>query len=182
MFMKRYFIYALLFLISQLLLSCTLTIKPAATKSAKAFYESFFVEDGTQYFIKPIEYKAKDNKDKLFVDFTFKYKDELKDSAVVNFSIENEYIIKLVDNVTFTNEASMVALSDISLLFNEKKDKKFISRFSGKCSTKEMIDLFNDSAIKVNITANNSSMQFTPDKSSQKIIRSLNNNLYILFK
>ena len=182
--MKKYFIYTLLLLVSQLISSCALTIKPAATKSAKAFYESFFVgEDGTQYFIKPIEFKAEGNGDKLFVDFTFRYKEELKDSAVINFSIENENIIKSVDSITFTNDASStVTLGDISLLFNEKKDKNFISRFSAKCSTKEMIDLFNNSAIKIKINANNSTVLFFADKNSQKVIRSLNDNLYVLFK
>ena len=181
--MKRYFIYTLLFLISQLVLGCALTIKPAASKSAKSFYESFFVgEDGTQYFIKPLEFSAEGNQDKLFVDFTFRYKDELKDSGVVNVSIERGHIIKSLDDIIFTNTNSTVVLEDISLLFNEKKGQKFISRFSAKCSTKEMVDLFNDSNIKIEVKESDSSLSFFPNKNSQKAIRSLNDNLYILFK
>ena len=181
--MKKNFTCTLLLLASLLISSCALTIKPAATKSAKSYYESFFVgEGGTQYFIKPIEFKSENSQNKLFFDLTFRYKNELKDSATINFSIESDYIVKEVNDIAFTNATSTVFSDGISLLFNEKKGQKFTSRFSAQCSTKEIIDLFNDSAIKININTNNTSLSFLPDKNAQKIIRSLNNNLYILFR
>ena len=181
--MKTKVFYFPFIFISLFVSNCALTVKPAATKSAKTYYESFFVgEAGTQYFIKPIEFYDEDGHDKLFVDFTFRYKNEVKDSAVINLSIHGEVVIKSVNGITLTNAVSSISLSDISLLFNDKKDKKMISRFSAKCSTKEMIDIFDNSGVNVTINTVNSSKLFLPSKKSHKIIRSLNDNLYILFR
>ena len=181
--MEKRFIYVLFLFISLFVSSCALTVKPAATKSAKAYYESFFVgEFGTQYFIKPIEFNAENGNENLFVDFTFRYKNELKDSTIINFSIEGEDVIRSVSEIIFTNAVSSVLVKNISLLFNEKKDKKLISRFSAKCSTQEMVDIFDDPGVSVTINTNNSSNPFLSSKKSQKTIRSLRDNLYILFR
>ena len=178
--MRKYFICILLPAILLMISSCALTVKPASTKSAKAYYESFFVgENGTQYFIKPIELDSEIDDAKMLIDFTFRYKNEIKDSSVINFSIIGTNIIRSVDNIVFTN---IVSLNDISLLFNEKKGDKFISRFSVKCSTKEMIDIFNHSDMKINVTTNNTITLFLSHKKTQKIIRSLNDNLFVLFR
>ena len=181
--MKKSFIYVTFLIISLFVSNCALTVKPAATKSAKAYYESFYVgETGTQYFIKPIVFNAEKGNDKLLVDFTFRYKNELRDSAVINLSIEGDNIIKSVNGINFTNTVSSVSLNSFFLLFNEKKDKKLISRFSAKCSTREMIDIFDDPGLRITINTDNSSATFIPPKKSNKIIRSLNDNLFIIFK
>ena len=182
-FMKKYLIYALFPAVLLMISSCALIVKPASTKSAKSYYDSFFVgEDGTQYFIKPIKFDSENGAAKLFVDFTFRYRNEIKDSTIINFSVESDYIIKSVDNITFTNAVSALSLNNcISLLFNEKKGDKFISRFSVKCSTKETVDIFNDYHVRINVSTGNSSTLFLSNKKTQKIIHSLNNNLFVLF-
>jgi len=182
--MKRNFSLILISLMALVMISgCALTIKPAATKSGKAYYESFFTEEGTMYFIKPIEFEGTDKKDKLFADFTFRHQTELPDTAIVNLSIESTDILKKADRITFSNSSSEVSLEDISLLFNERKDKKFISRFSAKCPTNKLIAIIGDPSIQIKITKEDSpsAVVFLPNKGSQKKIRTLNNNLFILF-
>ena len=157
--------------------------KPSASKSAKSFYESFFVgEDGTQYFIKPVSFDATDKNSELQVDFTFRYKNEIKDSATINISLISNSIVKEVNNISIKNLHHNVDLRDISLLYNEKKKDKFISRFTSKCSTQELFDIFADADIKIDIDRKDAvSFYITPNK-TQKAIRSLNDNLLILFR
>ena len=182
--MKRLFTIILLSLSVLVITSgCALTIKPAATKSGKAYYESFLTEEGTMYFIKPIKFESSDKSNELFVDFTFKPQTESPDTAAINLSIKGDDILKTIDRITFSNSGSEVSLEDITLLFNEKKDKKITSRFSAKCPTSKLIPIMGDSNIQIKITKKDSSsaILFLPNKSSQKTIRTLNENLYILF-
>ena len=86
---KPIFILSLL-LIATVFLSGCFGIKPEKSGASGKLYETFFVGDeGTQYFIKDIKFSSNLNSDQTWTDITFRYKNELKDSATINFSFLN---------------------------------------------------------------------------------------------
>lgn len=173
----------LLLIMSSLTITSCFSVKPSSTKSAKNYFESFFVGDeGTQYFLKPLEFNSKGSKGELNIDFTFRYKNQVKDSVIVNYSITGENMIKALNEAYFQNSNASFHLNNIELLFNEKKDDKFMSRFTSKCSMADLIQLFQDENITMTLTdENNQSYIFSPSKSTKKAIKSINDNLFVIF-
>lgn len=170
------------------LLSCIFCLsscfgtKSGATKSAVTYYETFFVGEGKiQYYIKPLAFKSEEKKsENLEVDFTFQYKDELKDSVVVNFSLISESIYKTLDSVVIENDKGVAVLHSVSLMFNRPKGD-IISRFTAKCSQQELADIVNSKNVMIVVTNNGVKKVFTPAKKTVKILKSLDENLFILF-
>src|SRR5690606_7037547 len=93
---KHFFKNIPVFCMLLLLLSSCFSVKPGTSRSARNLYQNFFIgEEGSQYFIKPIAFEN-DEKEKLQLDITFRYKDEVKDSATVNFSIVTKELNKTI--------------------------------------------------------------------------------------
>lgn len=164
------------------LTGCT-SIKVGGVKSGKNLFETFYVgEDGTQYFIKPLAFSNSENKDELAMDFTFRYKNEVKDSVIVNFAIQSEKIIKEIDQLTISNTTQNIESNKVELLFNEKKKNDFYSRFSTKVSMIEFNRMFENYDWKTVVVTNGSSQTFEAEKKTKKSLSKLADKVFIIFQ
>lgn len=164
-----------------LIIACgCFSVKPSSTKSGKKYFETFYVGDeGTQYFIKPISFKSEKSNEDAVLDFTFRYKSEIKDSAIVNFSIKSALIYKSIDSLKISNKNMEVKSDKIKLIFNEKKSS-FISRFSTKLSVKEVKDLFNNNEWVLVLYSRSQTEKFSPHRKATKAISVLSDKVFIL--
>lgn len=165
------------FITITLLGSGCMMIRPGAVKSGKNLYESYFMGNtGVQYFIKPIHLKEKSNI--IFeTDFTFKYAQKIDDSAVMNFSIQHEEnIYKKIDTLFLTNRSLIIKINNSKLLFNEKQNKYYVSRFSAKITQKDLRLFFADAKWKITLNQFN----FIPSGKTIKNINKLNNYVFKL--
>jgi hypothetical protein len=103
-------------------------MKPGGASAGNKLYETFFVgEEGSQYFIKPLEFKN-EKKEKVVMDFTLRYKDDIKDSALVNFTIISEDNIKSVDQILLENGVVSSKNQKINLLFVKRESVWVVGR------------------------------------------------------
>ncbi len=158
-----------------------LSIKPSSTKSEKNYFETFFVgEAGTQYYIKPILFKAEKSNEDLVLDITFRYRNEIKDSAIVNFSIKSSTIYKTIDSLKLSNNNQKIESEQIVLLFNEKSKTGFISRHSTKFSLKETKEMFNNDAWEIIIYNKNKITKYKPNRKTIRAINAVRDKVFIL--
>ena len=180
---KSIFLFSSIFLFF-FLISCG-GIKLAGGKSGKSLYETFYVgEEGMQYFIKPLNFK--NEKSKLLLDITFRHKDEVQDSATLNFSIKGQRLIKQIDKLTLfastDNATFSVSSHNVEYIFAERDKKEFVSRFSTKVPLIELKELFEKSNWKINIkTEEISNQEYHSTSSTQKKIQTLNQNIFFIF-
>jgi len=158
-----------------------LSIKPSTTKSGKKYFETFFVgEEGTQYFIKPILFKDERSKEDLILDITFRYKNKIKDSAIVNFSIKSTYIYKTIDSLKFLNKNIDIKSDNILLLFNEKNKTGFTSRYSTKFSLKEIKEMFTNDMWEMTIYNQNKKTKYLPHIKTIRAINAVEEKVFVL--
>jgi hypothetical protein len=158
-----------------------LSIKPSTTKSGKKYFETFYVgEEGTQYFIKPILFKDEKSNEDLVLDITFRYRNEIKDSAIVNFSIKSPMIYKTIDSLKLSNKNIAIKSNKLELLFNEKNKTGFTSRYSTKFSLNEMKEMFTNDAWEVNIYNQNKITTLKPHRTTFKAINTVRDKVFIL--
>ena len=163
------------------LLSSCLSIKPQATKSGKKLYETFFVgEEGTQYFIKPLSFESDEANSTLVIDFTFRYKDQVKDSAIVNLSILNSKLIKRVEKLVLKSAQTQINCNDITLLFNEANKDIFTNRMSTKIALSELRSFFSSSDWKINVAQNEGTAVYQGGKKTSKALKILNDQVFVL--
>lgn len=152
-----------------------------AQKSAKTLYEEFFVgEEGTQYFIKPLVFIS-DNSESIELDITFRYKNEIKDSAIINFSLYREDALKNIDSIKILNSKSLVLFENVSLLFISKEKDQIKYRFTTSCLFKDIYTFFSNPQWEINVFFNGQKSTYIPPKKTVKKINSLNNNIFVLF-
>ncbi len=169
------------FILLFLMFSGCLSIKPSTTKSGKKYFETFYVgEEGTQYFIKPILFKDEKSNEDLILDITFRYRNEIKDSAIVNFSIKNSIIYKTIDSLKLSNKDITIKSDKVELLFNEKNKTGFTSRYSTKFSLNEIKEMFTNNAWEVNICNQNKITTFKPHRKTFKIINTVRDKVFVL--
>jgi hypothetical protein len=161
------------------LTSCT-SVKPATTKGGMKFFETFFVgNEGTQYFIKPMAFQNEDKNTNLQIDFTFRYKDKVRDTAIVNFSIFSTTIYKSVDGLTLSNgKTGGVFLERAELVFNEKTKKGFVSRFSTRLPLKSLKQTFDQDNWIISVHQKEQLVKFFPEKKTKKKINTLRENVF----
>lgn len=160
--------------------SCT-SMKPGAVKGGKNLFETFYVgEGGTQYFIKPLDFIADNSEDLMSIDFTFRYLNEVRDSALVNFSIEGQTVLKKIDLIRFTNSSVKIQSASPTLLFNERRKKSFVSRFFLKIPLEEIKQLYSSDDWSIITETESTQTIFTPVKKTRKAIPTLNDNIFIL--
>jgi hypothetical protein len=160
-----------------------LSVKPTSVRTGGNLFETFYVgERGTQYFIKPLPFLNIKNKEEAHLDFTFSYKNILKDSSVINISIFSNNIIKNIDSLTISNKTHKVFAIENRLLFNEKLKNQFNSRFSTKISLLDLNLLFQYSDWNIHVYYGRNSYVFESEKKSIKAIKKLQNQLFILFQ
>jgi hypothetical protein len=162
------------------LVGCT-SVKPTTSKGGKRYFETFFVGDeGTQYFIKPISFQDEDPSEDLFFDFTFRYKNEIKDSAIVNLSIVGPVLYKSLNGLKLSNGNATFETGNknIKLLFNEKNKKGFLSRFSTKVSLKSLKQLFESEDWLLVLYHQDEEKRFEPPNQTKKAINTLKENVF----
>lgn len=169
------------FILLVLMFGGCLSIKTATTKSGKKYFETFYVgEEGIQYFIKPVLFKDEKSNEDLILDISFRYRDEVNDSAIVNFSIKNSIIHKTIDSLILSNNDFTIKSDKVELLFNEKNKTGFTSRFSTKFSLNEIMEMFTNNVWKVNIWHQNKISTFKPHRKTLKIINTVRDKVFVL--
>lgn len=144
--------------------------------------ETFFVgEAGTQYYIKPIEFESEDG-DELVLDITFRYKDEIKDSATINFTFIRENLIKKLDVINVSDGSSEYSTTDNILLFAERIDDDFKSRFSFRIPMSELDKLMMNPNWILSLESNNEVYKYFPTSSTKDILSTINDYLFIIFR
>ena len=172
----------LFFLIICGLLSSCVGLKPGASKSTNKLFETFFLgEKGIQYFIKPLAYSNSATKEEVFIDFTFRHKDEIKDSATVNFTLLSSTAFREVDNLMLINDAQRVEASDISLIFIENYKKGFRSRFTTKVPLSKLKALFEGGVWDIKLKKGNNQDSYFPNKKTAKSLGEIKATLFALF-
>ena len=174
---KKAFIFVILIIFS----SC-LSIKPSGLKTGGKLYETFFVgEDGTQYFIKPLIFSKKLDEE-LKLDITFRYKNEIKDSAVLNISFFSKELFKTADSLKIDNDTIDITLKRFNYLFSERDKKLYNCRFSVKVDLINLKNLFNRGNWNLLLYKNGMSTDYTSLKTTKKKIEKINYEIFLLFK
>jgi len=151
-------------------------------KSYNDLYTSFFVgEDGTQFFIKPLEFFHLENDAKLDLDITFRYKDTIKDSVTVNLTLYSTTFLKNIDFVEMIGEKQRIKSNNIKLIYIDKNTDLCENRYSVKFLLKDYLNIFQENNFSMNVNYLNYDNIYLPDNSSNKKIRILNENLINLF-
>lgn len=169
------------FLTVLFLSSACLSIKPTTTKSGKNYFETFFVgEDGTQFFIKPFGFTCGESKEDLTLDFTFRFKDVIRDSATLRFSIKSSTIYRSIDSVKIFNDDDTAVSNQIALLFNERNKSGFTSRHSTKFSLNELKSMFDNDKWQVLIYHQMEIRSFKPNRRTVRAINSIRDRVFVI--
>jgi hypothetical protein len=160
-----------------------LSIKPAGVKSGKNLFEAFYVgEEGTQYFLKPLIFLNLQNNEEIYIDFTFRYKNEVKDSVLLNFTLQSKNIYKYIDSLSLSSPTITINSDDIGLLFNEKRNTFFNSRFTTKISLIEFNKMFKSVDWTIKIFYDETFMSYVPEKKTRKALKALQEKLFVLLQ
>jgi len=169
-------------LLSFLFYGC-LSVKPTTTKSGKNYFETFYVgEAGTQYFIKPLLFENNESNKDLFVDITFRYKKEIKDSAILNFSIKSPTLYKSIDSLAISNRIMDIKSDNVDFLFSEKTKKGFVSRFTTKIALDGVKEMFNNDEWDFTLYNKNQTVKYASNKKTNKAINTLKDKVFILMQ
>ena len=173
---KTWFILCML-----LILSSCFSVKPGATKAGGKLFETFFVgEEGTQYFIKPLKF-TNEKSESLKLDITFRYKNEIKDSAIVNLSFLSNDLFKSIDSLRIDNGEYSTLIKELNLLFAERSKDMYNIRFSTKVNLADIKKLFERNDWRFLQYRNGESTLYTPNKATKKKIDKLNYEVFELF-
>ena len=160
---------------------CT-AVKPSGSSGSSKLFETFFVgEDGTQYFIKPLLFES-DDSGTLYCDYTFRYKDEVKDSVAMNFSIHHSEMTKHLDSVQVSSDEYKIVASPVKFLFNERESKLFESRFSVKFPLSQFIRLMKEQhALNMTLYEREGERYYQSTDKAEKNIKKLHREVFVLF-
>lgn len=178
---KNWLIRSFCLLLSAVIITSCFTVRPAAVKTNKKLFETFFLGDqGTQYFIKPLMFQDEfDNT--LELDITFRYFNKISDSATINFSIYNREHVKDIDSITMNNKDYSIVATDVNYLYSERSKQFFKSRFSTKVGLSDLIPLFSNNTWSITSDKTGYS-QFLATKSTKQKIGRLNFNIFSIVK
>lgn len=137
-------------------------------------------EEGTQYFIRPILFKDEKSNEDLILDITFRYRNEIKDSAIVNFSIKSSIIYKTIDSIKLLSKDNKIESDQIVLLFNEKSKTGFTSRYSTRFSLNEIKEMFNNNAWEMIIYNENKITSYKPHRKTIRAINAVRDRVFVL--
>ncbi len=164
-----------------LLFSGCVSIKPSSPGSGKNHFETFYVgEAGTQYFIKPLLFVSEQPKDQLWVDFTFRYRNEIKDSVLMNFSIKGPSLYKTMDSLIIASKNIEVHSHRVDLLFNEKSRSGYNSRFTTTLGLNDTKELFQNYDWQLTLHNSGQVMRYASRKRTHKVIAKLKEKVFIL--
>jgi hypothetical protein len=168
-------------LVGLFILSSCLSIKPGGVKTGKKLYETFFVgEEGTQYFIKPLLFSNQLNEE-LKLDITFRCKNEIKDSAIINISFFSKEIFKIADSLKINNDGNDITLKQMKYMFSERNKEVYNCRFSVKVNLMAVEKLFDNNNWNLLLYKNGISTNYKTPKTTKKKIDKLNYEIFALF-
>ena len=145
------------------------------------FYSAFFVgEEGMQYFIKPLIFKSQQKGEEALPDFTFRYKNEIKDSAIVNISIEGPELYKEIDGIAFSNGDEQYELSEVKLLYNSGSKSGYVSRFTAECSLEELHKIFMHDCFTITIYSSKKVRVFIPSGKAKKATSMIMKEVFVI--
>ncbi len=144
--------FILLFLgITLVCSSACVSLKPGAGSSGKKLYETFYVgSDGTQYFIKPIRFNST-GEDYLDLDITFRYRDEVVDTARLNVSIYSTELFKEINSLTIRQKSFSATDEAVELMFVERDKGLYNCRYTAMLPLTELTELFAQSDWEIEI-------------------------------
>ena len=157
-------------------------VKPGTEKSANKNFESFYIgASTTQYFVKPLELHQENSKNSFIVDFTFRSNTEIMDTVIVNFSIISPELLPIVEEVTISNGQINPSIEKPNLLFREKNKSVYIARYTTLMRGDKLKSLFADANWQTKVTYPSEELIFQIDNKSNKKIKSIFDNLFILY-
>jgi len=175
---KKYF---LIFILFSIILPSCFNVKSASTRSANNLFETFFVgEEGTQYFIKPLSF-VNANKEKLYIDFTFRYKNKVDGFASAKMTIESEKPIKEIKKILISNTKKNSSLNEIEFMFIKREKNRFHSRFNAITEIKNLEELFSSNSWFLEVELEEKVVKFQPQKKTKKSISKLDQSIFIVF-
>ena len=178
MFRRYLFLFVGVIIISS---SGCFGVRPGSSSSGKNLFETFYIgKEGSQYFIKPLKLKGNQPNLMMKIDFTFRYKDEVKDTALVNFSLYHDQAVKAIRESTIQAENTVVRMENPDLIFIENDNKLIKSRFTAKLPVNQLVNLFKKKNWKVNILLEKETLQFQTPTSTERKIDKLQNKLFSL--
>ena len=122
-----------------------------------------------------------DVNENLKLDISFRYKNEIKDSAIVNISLLSKDIYKYTDSLKINNDSIAIVIKKMQYLFSERNNKLYNSRFSAKVNLSEVEKLFKSSSWSLMIYKNGSYIQYITPKVTKKKIDKLKYEIFMLF-
>jgi hypothetical protein len=158
-----------------LLFSC-FSVKPSSVKSGEKYFQSFLVENGTQYFIKPLVFSGQGGD--VLIDFCFRDGQPTKEAAIVNLSIHQHQKISSIDSILIHNESRVVAATTLRLLFQEKSKNVFESRFSANIQPSDISSVFEGNNWKVQIYSQGTILEYLAPKKTIHTIAALEEDLF----
>lgn len=174
---------ASVFVISSLSIFLIFLIGCTASRSAKGLYETFYVgNEGLQYFIQPLTFNGTSNSDEeLKIDITCRYKTVIKDSSIVNISLIGTENIKSIDSIIIRSDSCFVVLKKLTILYTERNDENFISRFTTRSPLLGIKQLFDKNDWLFTVYTQNRSFKYATPANTQQNIDALNYNIFMLF-
>ncbi len=163
-----------LILLTSLISACS-SVKYAGKKSAKKYYEEFFIDQGVmQYFIKPVEYK--NGKNKITVDFTFR--DSVPDNGniTLNFSLFSENLVKKIDSASFISSNQEIKIKNLKRMFIDKRKNIFQVRYTSSIKFRDMSEIFANNYNLI-LFYNKTKQTFVPKTKTLKIYRAFDNKV-----
>ena len=131
-----------------------------------------------QYFIKPLWFESKETKEELLADITFRYRDEVKDSVTLNFSVLGPRLYKEIDSLKMAKEEFELQCKKIKRMFNEKEKKNNVSRFTCKAALKDIMEAFKSDHFSFILYIQGEKLSFTAPAKTRKAIRSIHEGLF----
>lgn len=171
----------LLLCLSLLLVGC-FGSQSASSGGRTGLFQSFYVgEEGTQYFIKPLALKGK--QDDCYIDFNFRSAAQLSGETTANFSFFAAQPVHKLQEAFFEVAGTRFDLQQSKSLFVETQKDNFKCRFTSVLPTPSLKPLFATSQWKlILIDDKGNSYHFTSDKSTEKKILTLRQRLFSIFQ
>jgi len=170
------------FAVPFLLLCSCVSVKPSTTKSGKKYFETFYVENGTQYFIKPLALSGLGSDGDLLMDFTFRDGQSSTKTAILNLSIYRDEKVASIDSLLIYSESSHFSATTPKLLFHERSKKGFVSRYTAGIGSSDITTLFEGDDWKILIYSQGNPLEYSATKETKKAIATLDEDLFALLQ
>lgn len=165
-----------LFITCLLFASCA----TVGTGSVRKKYISQFVGDeGIQYFIKPITFKA-DNNNTLVADFTFRHGEEnLNDTVMLNYTVRTDSKMTKLKDFCICFDNKEIAATSTTTLYKEK-DKDFVTRYSSVFQYKQLREAYKNQTFSLKTITTDGEVEYKPTTKSSKLIQGLDESIFQL--